>query len=171
MVRRITFRIPETGEVMAFLTTLGKSIAPGVVAQLSFLRWRIEKSFDEIKNKLHETKAWAMSFDAKRMQAAFIALAYNLSQLLHEKVEEDQAHDDPDNPHRDGASDKKRGKRLEELKYKVGNRGDQLPLLRQVHRKASQLSVKFYRWLESHLHDPSPWRVALGRLNLIYAQY
>ena len=82
MVRRITFRIPETGEVMAFLTTLGKSIAPGVVAQLSFLRWRIEKSFDEVKNKLHETKAWAMSFDAKRMQAAFIALAYNLSQLL-----------------------------------------------------------------------------------------
>ncbi|MEJ6579138.1 MAG: hypothetical protein QNL68_04995, partial [Akkermansiaceae bacterium] len=56
----------------------------GVVAQLSFLRWRIEKSFDEIKNKLHETKAWAMSFDAKRMQAAFIALGrLNLINLIY----------------------------------------------------------------------------------------
>ncbi len=171
MVRRVRFRVPETGEVMEFLTTLGNGIAPGVVAQLYFMRWRIEKSFDEIKNKLHETKAWAMSHEAKRMQAAFIVLAYNLSQLLHEKVTEDQEHDDPANPHRDLASDKKREKRLRALQQATKDRGHKFPLLRTLPYRASQLSVKFYRWLESYLHDPSPWRVSLGRLRIIYDRY
>jgi len=82
MIRRVRFIIPETGEVMEFLTNLGTNISPGMVAQLYFMRWRIEKSFDELKNKLYETKAWAMSTTAKKTQAAFIVLTYNLSQLL-----------------------------------------------------------------------------------------
>jgi len=58
-----------------------------MVTQLCFMRWRIEKCFDEIKNKIYETKAWAMTYDAKRMQAAFIITAYNLAQLLHVEIE------------------------------------------------------------------------------------
>jgi type I restriction enzyme S subunit len=46
------------------------------------------------------------------MQAAFIVLAYKLSQLLHEKIEADQGNDDPAHPHRDHALRKKREKRL-----------------------------------------------------------
>ncbi len=171
MVRRVRFRLPETGEVMEFLTTLGKAVAPGVVAQLYFMRWRIEKSFDEVKNKLHETKAWALSPEAKRMQATFIVLAYNLSQLLHEKVEEDQRKDDPEHPHHDRASEKKREKRLDELKEKTTDRCHEFPLLRLLPYRATQLSVKFYRWLGNQIYDPSPWRIALGRLQLIYAKY
>jgi len=97
MIRRVRFRSPDTGEVIEFLTNLGAGIAPGIVAQLYFMRWRVEKSFDEIKNKLHETKAWAMSLEAKRMQATFIILAYNLSQLLHAQTSQDQMNDDPKN--------------------------------------------------------------------------
>lgn len=171
MVRRVTFRVPETGEVIEFLTTLGKAVAPGVVAQLYFMRWRIEKVFDEVKNKLHELKAWALSLEAKRMQAIFIILAYNLSQLLHEKVEEDQRNDDPAHPHRDPASDKKREKRLNALKQKTADQGHEFPLLRSLPYRATQLSLKFYRWLQLQLYDPSPWRLALGRLQLIYAKY
>jgi len=171
MVRRVRFQIPETGQVMEFLTTLGKPVLPGVVAQLYFMRWRIEKSFDELKNKLHEVKAWALSLEAKRMQAAFIVLAYNLSQLLHEKIEADQASDDPTRPHQDQASRKKREKRLSDLKQKTADRGHPFPLLRSLPYRATQLSVGFYRWLEHLIYDPSPWRLALGRLQLIYTKY
>ena len=171
MVRRVTFQVPETGEVMEFLTTLGKAVPPGVVAQLYFMRWRIEKCFDEIKNKLHELKAWALSLEAKCMQAAFIVLAYNLGQLLHEKVEQDQGNDDPANPHRDRASEQKREKRLNDLKQKTTDRGEAFPLLRTLPYRATQLSVKFYRWLSLQIYDPSPWRLALGRLQVIYAKY
>ena len=72
---------------MEFLTNLANKIAPGTVAQLYFMRWRIEKSFDELKNKLYETKAWAMSYTARKMQAAFIVLAYNLAQLMSDEIE------------------------------------------------------------------------------------
>jgi hypothetical protein len=66
------------------------------------------------------------------MQAAFIVLAYNLGQLLHEKVEEDQGNDDPAHPHRDHASGKKREKRLSDLKEKTEDRGHEFPLLRSL---------------------------------------
>lgn len=171
MIRRVRLRVPETAESMEFLTNLGKTIPPGLVAQLYFMRWRIEKSFDEIKNKLHEAKAWAASEEAKKMQAAFIVLAYNLTRSLNEKVVEDQKNDDPQNPHRDRAAEKKREKRLKELEQKVTARGDQLPLLRKLDQKATQLSVKFYRWLESNLYDPSPWRLTLSRLQTIFDRY
>jgi hypothetical protein len=88
IIRRITYIIPETGEEKQFITSLGHKIPPGVVVQLYFMRWRIEKSFDEIKNKLYEQKAWAKSNESKMMQAKFIELAYNLAKLLNQKIEE-----------------------------------------------------------------------------------
>jgi adenine-specific DNA-methyltransferase len=44
-------------------------------------------------------------------------------------------------------------------------------LLRTLPYRATQLSVKFYRWLSLQIYDPSPWRLALGRLQIIYANY
>ena len=167
MIRRVSFRIPETGEIMEFITTLGPSIPPGVVAQLYFMRWRIEKSFDEIKNKLHETKAWAMSPTAKRMQAAFIVTAYNLAQLLHSQIE--SQHRGPQSLDTD--NEKKRARRLEELTESMTKDGRQLPLLRQIYRKPSQLGVKFYRWLRKQLHDPASWQLSQQRLLLIYESF
>jgi hypothetical protein len=167
MIRRIRFIVPETGEVMEFLTNLGKDIAPGVIAQLYFMRWRIEKSFDEIKNKIYETKAWAMSDNAKQMQALFIITAYNLAQLLNNGINRQDGQSKP----QDGASYEKRKRRSELLGEKLNLESRELPLLRQVYVRASQLSVMFYRWLRSHLYDPASWEEAQQRLRRIYSHF
>lgn len=171
MIRRVRFRVPETGEIMEFLTNLGHGIPPGIVAQLYFMRWRIEKSFDEIKNKLYETKAWAMSTNAKQMQAAFIVLAYNLAQLLHQDADQLQDGDEPKSSPPGAPGESKQAKRLSSLRKEVLKRGEQLPLLREIYQRPSQLSVKFYRWLRSHLYDSSPWSIAQKRLTLIFAKF
>jgi len=129
------------------------------------VRWRIEKSFDELKNKPYETKAWDKSLNAKKMQAAFIVLAYNLSQLLNREIEGNT----PDGKPQDKANGKKIVKRFDELEKKGNARGDSLPQLRKIFQESSQLSVKFYRWLRKHLHDPAPWEHARSRLATLYA--
>ena len=54
------------------------TLPPGVIAHLCRLRWEIKKVFDEFKNKLGETQAWASSANAKTMQAHFLCMAHNL---------------------------------------------------------------------------------------------
>jgi len=167
MIRRVTYIIPETGEKMAFLTNLGPAIPPGLVAQLYFMRWRIEKSFDDIKNKLYETKAWAMSYEAKRMQAAFIVLAYNLAQLLHADLESGRG----ETGTMDSGNIGKKAKRLAALTEKTEGRGDKLPLLRRTYLRASQLSVKFYRWLRNHIYGQASWSLSKARLSKLYDHF
>jgi hypothetical protein len=164
MVRRVTFLVPETGEQMEFLTNLPATIPPGVIAQLYFMRWRIEKSFDELKNKLHETKAWAKSNTAKRMQAAFTVLAYNLAHLLHLTIQREENI-------ADHASTKKRAKRLSQLTGDLKLAGRALPALRRKLQQPSQLCVKYYRWLRHYLHDPTPYQQALTHLRTLYADF
>jgi hypothetical protein len=60
---------------------------------------------------------------------------------------------------------------LNDLKQKTTDRGHEFPPLRLLPYRATQLSVKFYRWLSLQIYDPSPWRPALGRLQIIYAKY
>ncbi len=167
MVRRVRYRIPETGEVMEFLTNLGKGISPGIIAQLYFMRWRIEKSFDELKNKFYEIKAWAASLNAKKMQATFIVLAYNLVQLLNREMEVQLPEGEPQHQ----SNEKKKAKRMEALEKKLEARGDILPKLRIIYQETSQLSLIFYRWLRKHLHDPAPWTTAQSRLTTLYANF
>ena len=71
MIRRISFRSPDNGEVFVFLTNLPASIPPRVIAQLYLMRWRIEKRFDVFKNKLYERKSWAKSDAAKEAHGSF----------------------------------------------------------------------------------------------------
>ncbi len=82
------------------------------------MRWRIEKSFDEIENKLYEIKAWAASLNAKKMQATFIVLAYNLAQLLNREIEVQLPEDEPHNK----GNEKKKSKRMKTLEKKLGHR-------------------------------------------------
>jgi hypothetical protein len=164
MIRRVTITVPETGELMEFITTLGVKIPPGVVAQLYFMRWRVEKSFDELKNKLHEQKAWAKSSEAKTMQAHFCTLAYNLAKLLNEKIEKEEGI-------RDEVNIKKRKERLDDLLETAARKKTVVPRLRIEYQKASQLSVKFYRWLRVYLLDPSSWRHSLKELKLLYEHF
>ena len=162
MIRLITYIIPETGEEMQFITTLSHKIPPGVVVQLYFMRWRIEKTFDELKNKLYEQKAWAKSNEAKKMQAAFTVLAYNLAKLLNQKIENEEEIIDITNK-------KKQGSRSNALLEQSKNLNTQVPSLRRDYQKASQLSVKYYRWLRNHLFKSTSWSESLAKLRHIYA--
>ena len=167
MIRRVRYRLPETGESIEFLTNLGSNISPGLIAQLYFMRWRIEKSFDVIKNKLYETKAWAASLNAKTMQATFIVLTYNLAQLINEEIEKNHMDGKPQNE----TNETKKAKRLDLLETKVKASGQAFPRLRKIAYRSSQLSVKFYRWLRKHMHDPASWSVAQRRLATLYATF
>ena len=163
-LRRVLFISPETGETLSFITTLGAAIPPGVIAQLYFMRWRIEKSFDELKSKLGEQKAWAKSTIAKEMQANFNTLAYNLSVKLEQEIERDLEI-------RDEKNVRKRLRRQREMKAYQKTKDRVMPSLRESDKKASQRSVKFYRWLRINLRKSSCWIVAVGQLALIYERF
>jgi hypothetical protein len=76
-MHRVVYRDPETGTEYVFLTT-AMDLAPGLVAFLYLLRWRIEKVFDVFKNKLHEKKAWGNGQVCQQIQATFACVAHNL---------------------------------------------------------------------------------------------
>jgi len=68
----------------------------------------------------------------------------------------------------DSVNKKKRASRLEKLSEFVTEHDRVLPLLRQTLQRASQLSVRFYRWLRSAVHDPGPWDQSVARLKALY---
>ena len=86
LLRRIVFWDILESVSYEFLTN-EMTLPPGLIAHLYKMRWEIEKSFDEFKNKLQETKAWASSENAKRIQAHLICLAENLLLLLRHDLE------------------------------------------------------------------------------------
>lgn len=80
-MNRVIYRDPETGTEYCFLTT-AMDLAPGLVALLYLLRWRIEKVFDVFKNKLHEKKAWGNGTACQEVQAQFACMTHNLIVML-----------------------------------------------------------------------------------------
>ena len=98
------------------------------------------------------------------MQAQFIALAYNLGQLLHREIVGREALRNVNN-------EKKREARQKELEEMVRKENRQLPLLRMLVEEVTQLSVKFYRWLRHEIYHASPWPKALDHLKHIYAHF
>lgn len=80
----IQYRDPETNQLHKFITTLPKSINPGTIAMLYFKRWTIEKSFNNSKSDLIETKAWSSNLNALNRQMRFTAMAYNIMRVFEE---------------------------------------------------------------------------------------
>ena len=60
----------------------GPACSPRLIVHLYRMRWHVEKSLDDFKNKLHETNAWTSSNNAKQIQAHLIYLTENLLLLL-----------------------------------------------------------------------------------------
>ena len=85
-IRVIEYIDPETEEKIIFYSTLDKSVRPGVISWLYFLRWKIEKVFDCFKNSFGEIKAWATGSKATQIQGNLICLVYNFVQFLSEKT-------------------------------------------------------------------------------------
>ena len=151
-VRRIRYFCPVRGEEFGFITNVNR-VPPGLLAHLYRIRWDIEKVFDQLKNKLGETKAWASSANAKTMQAQFLCIAHNLMLLCEDTLE--SAHGI-----RNEAELRRRAQRLEKLSSQLAAQNQHLPLLMAASRRLTQRSVKFIRWLRVQLfgqpHHPQP---------------
>jgi hypothetical protein len=142
-MRVIHYTDPATGKEYQFLTNVTE-VPPGVLAELYRRRWDIEKVFDEIKNKLDEKKAWATSQTAKEIQGRLVALAHNLMLLYRNQIQDQGGLGDE-------AEVRRREKRRDELKETAAEASRPVSSLAVALRGATQLSVKFVRWLRYSL--------------------
>jgi hypothetical protein len=162
-VRRVIYQDPETQIVYHYLTNLPATIPPGLIARLYKARWDIEKVFDEFKNKLCETKAWASSATAKTQQARLLCLTHNLMTLMEEQIRQ-----------RSGVINQAEFNR--KAKTRAANDAarpsssgkDSRPIQHAIER-LTQRTVKFIRWLKNHLDLERDWDRSIARLNQIYA--
>jgi hypothetical protein len=166
MVRRVRYQ-PAPGqsrqtEPLEFITTCF-DLPAGLIAWLYARRWELEKVFDQLKNKLEESKAWASSPQAKRTQAGFLCLTHNLLDILSRRLEREQAVGDKAGARR---ADQRRTK-LAEAADKAG-RALAATLSRAL--RPLQLSVKFVRWLRTFWLSSTPLSHALGHLRVLYAR-
>jgi len=161
-VRRVIYQDPETQIVYAYLTNLPATIPPGLIAQLYKARWDIEKVFDEFKNKLCETKAWASSATAKTQQARLLCLTHNLMTLMEDQIRK-----------RCGVINQAEFKRRNQTRTANATVPPKSPSPenRAIHsttERLTQRTVKFIRWLKNHLDLERDWDRAIARLNQIY---
>ena len=134
----------------------------GVIVELYRRRWEAEKTFDEIKNKLGEKKAWATSLVAKEAQAQFIAITHNLLLLYEQKLETEHGVTNQ-------AEDARRAKRIKVAVAECKKAGQSLSSLVARARRATQRSVKFVRWVRQAIRDQAAEAVAVLRLRNLYA--
>ena len=160
-VRRVRYRCVLRGEEFSFLTS-EYTLPPGVIAHLYRLRWEIEKTFDELKNKLGETKAWASAANAKAMQAHFLCLAHNLMILCEAELA--RVHGV-----RNEAELARRAQRLEKEAQRLAKENVALPLLVRTLQRLTVRSVKFIRWLRVQLFLQPHHEPAIAALRQLYA--
>ena len=142
-VRRVRYHCALRDEEFSFLTN-ECTLPPGVIAHLYRLRWEIEKTFDELKNKLGETKAWASSANAKAMQAHFLCMAHNL--MIRCEAELEHRHGV-----RNDAELARRAKRMDKERKRLAKEKAEVPLLVRAFQRLTVRSVKFIRWLRVQL--------------------
>jgi len=163
MIRRILYIDPVSGKEYSFITN-EFTLPPGILAFIYKERWNLEKVFDEVKNKLHEKKAWAKSDTAKCIQAKFIVLTLNLLLIFERTLETEE-----------GIVDEKvqklRRQRLEKDIAKAADEGRTLSTMLTAPKRATQRSVQFIRWLLDELALPSSWRCAMDNLRPLMAEY
>ena len=163
LMRRVRFLDVLTGITYEYLTNLlESSVAPGVIAHLYKMRWNIEKSFDEVKNKLGEKKAWATSATAKSMQAQFICLSVNLLHLIEHELGQAGIHNVPE--------EKRRAQRLDQAKKQAASQNNVLPKTMIMMQQLTQHSAKLIRWVAAQLWLNVPWKQACAALMALYAK-
>ena len=157
-VRQVVFKDPVTGKTLTFITNLPLSIPPGVIAQLYRMRWDIEKVFDELKNKMGETKAWASSANAKSMQANFLCIAHNLLELQSMVLDTEQ-----------DITNKAEIERKNRVLTQVNkDNPNGLPKLYLDLQRVTQHSVKLIRWIRYHLWNRTSQSLALPQIRAAY---
>jgi hypothetical protein len=161
LLRIVYYTDPRSGESYEFLTN-EMDLPPGIIVELYRRRWEAEKTFDQLKNKLNQKKAWATSLRAKEAQALLIALTHNLL-LLYEQALETQ------HGVTNHAEDQRRAKRMEADRKVCAKAGQPLSALVLQARRATQRSVKFVRWVRQSIRDNVTEAVAVLRLKVLYS--
>ena len=160
-VRRVSYCDPLSGRRFEFITT-EFTLPPGLIAYLYLRRWDVEKVFDELKNKLGQTQAWASSLNAKAMQAQFLCLAHNLLVWFQARLARE--HD-----LRNTAEEQRRARRFAAQTARALASGTPLmPLIAGLQR-LSQCSLKLLRWIQAHFFSPLPYINLLPVLRCLYA--
>ena len=162
-MRLVVYIEPASGEVFEFLTN-EPDLPPGVLVELYRRRWEAEKVFDQIKNKLGETKAWGTSQETREAQARCVAITHNLLLLYETRLEADLGV-------RDHGEEKRRAQRAAEAGEVSARLGRPMPTLVTAARRATQRSVKFVRWVRQSLRDGLAEAAAVGRLRFLYATF
>jgi len=161
--RKIVYQDPETHLVYEFLTS-DMTLPPGVIVQLYRLRWDIEKVFDVFESKFQETKAWASTDTAKRMQNEFIVMAFNLMLALAGKLEREE-----------GITDVKVARKytgwMQHREAQAQAQQRSVSPWVKVLRRATQLSLQFIRWLRNHLRSRTPYAKAVVLLRPLMLAY
>jgi len=147
-VRRVIYRCPLRAQEFRFLTS-ECTLPPGLIAHLYRQRWEIEKTFDELKNKLGERKAWASSPEAKAAQAHFLCLAHHLMLRCERRLEREEGV-------RNEAEIARRASRLEKEQERLGKMKLTVPVLVRAFQRLTVRSFKFIRWLIATLRATSP---------------
>jgi hypothetical protein len=160
-VRRVGFVDALSGNSYAFITN-EMTQPPGVIAELARRRWDIEKVFDQLKNKMSETKAWATSPTAKTMQALFVCMTHQLLRALEHLLETDHGI-------RPETELLRRRNRIATHQQTSRKNNRSFPSLRAAALRLTQHTVKFLRWLRASLQQKAPWRLLIDSLRLSYA--
>ncbi len=161
LLRIVSYTDPQNGEQYEFLTN-ELDLPAGVIVELYRRRWEAEKVFDEIKNKLHEKKAWGTSLVAKEAQAQLVAITHNLLLAYEQTLETEHGVTNQ-------AEDRRRVQRTEAAAQKCAAAGQPLSALVLQARRATQRSVKFVRWVRQSLRDHAAEAAAVLRLKVLYA--
>jgi hypothetical protein len=167
ILRRITYRCPETDNIYVFITNLSVNIRPGAIAFLYKCRWNIEKTYNTFKHKLGEQRAWAVTPVAKTAQANFICLAYNLSLILNRRV--DREAPEPKLSPNHIAREKKK-LRIDDLIKKCKKLKRKVPTLLLTTLRLVEVPKKFFIWIRESIRFPCSWSVAIGRLQVCCAR-
>ena len=151
---------PETGDQYRFFSTLD-TLKPGLVAWLYFLRWGIEKTFDNFKNSLNSTKAWANGTNAQQIQALLTVMTYNLLRMFTETLKNDG--------HDDYKAIQKRTKASKLRRKKALSTGKLIHPLQNPKNRMTQISAQFIRTFKNWFITNKPYSVVkqilIHRLN------
>lgn len=162
-MRIVRYRDPETGAEYEFLTTVD-DLAPGLIAVIYLLRWRIEKVFDTAKNKLGETKAWAVGEVAREIHSNFLALTHNLAVLLRNRLGTDEGI-------REEKVERKREEAMEIRETRAKANGAKVAFIQSLMPVAVQLTAQFIRALRNGIMVGMRWLAAVKLLRAAMKAY
>jgi len=163
MTRRITYIDPVSGKEYVFITN-EMTLPPGLLAFIYKRRWDVEKVYDEFKNGLMETKAWADSAEAKCHQANFICMTHNLLVLLERKLEAEEGI-------REKKIERKREKRLAAEIAIIKAAGRKPNPLAQACYRCVKRTLQFIREVRLASDHKVSWRAAVVTLRLVMEKY